>query len=258
MTMDRVAVNGTEIPHAAIDREIQNHPAESTETARIEAARALIVRELLLQEARRLGLKPTVHFDDDGRRETEEEALIGALLEAKVDTPKPDTAACRRYYEEHPDRFLSPDLFEPAHILLSASPADPDAYSEAVRRAEAIIETLRADPKKFSDIAREQSACSSAADGGGLGQVLQGQTAPEFETFLFALEEGQICPVPVKSRYGVHVLRLDRKIAGRLLPFEAVHDKIEAYLEEAGWRCGVADFIDDLVTRAEIEGPALK
>ena len=134
--MDKVVVNGTEIPVAVIDAEAQNHGAQSADEARLEATRALLIRELLLQEARRLDLKPEILSDAEGRRETEDEALIGALLEAQVDAPEPDEAACRKFYEAHPDRFLSPDLFEPAHILLSASPTDKDAYGEAVRQAE--------------------------------------------------------------------------------------------------------------------------
>jgi peptidyl-prolyl cis-trans isomerase C len=254
MTMDRVAVNGTEIPSAVIDAEIQYHPAKKASGARIEATRALVIREILLQEARRLGLKPLAAADGEVCSESEDEALIGELLKTKVDLPEPSEDACRAYYEGHPERFLSPDLFEPAHILLSASPADESAYTEAVRRAEAIIETVLAHPDKFSEIARAQSDCSSAADGGGLGQVTRGQTAPEFETFLVVLEEDQICPVPVKSRYGVHVLRLNRKVEGRKLPFEAVHNKITAYLVETDWRRNVHVFINDLVAAAELEG----
>ena len=252
--MERIAVNGTEIASAVIAAEIQNHRAENADAARLEATRALVVRELLLQEARRLEIEPEPVLDQDGRSETEDEALIRELLDARVGMPTSDDDACRRYYEDHRDRFLSPDLFEPAHILLAASPSDTDAYAEAVRQAETIIATVLAHPKEFANIARDQSACTSAGDGGGLGQVTRGQTAPEFETFLFALEEGQICPVPVKSRYGVHVLRLDRKIEGRTLPFEAVHDKIAAYLDETGWRRNVSDFIAELAEQAEFEG----
>jgi peptidyl-prolyl cis-trans isomerase C len=254
MSMERVAVNGAEIAPAIIDAELQNHRAESAEAARIEATRALVVRELLLQEARRIELAPPTPVEENGIRDTEEEALIGLLLDDQIDAPPVDDAACRTYYQDHPDRFLSPDLFEPAHILLSADPSDTDAYQAAETRAETIIKTVLAAPQKFADMAREHSDCSSARDGGALGQVAPGQTAPEFETFLCALEEGQICPVPVKSRYGVHVLRLDRRENGRTLPFEAVRDKIAVYLEETNWRRSVHDYIGTLASRAEIEG----
>ena len=80
---------------------------------------------------------------------------------------------------------------------------------------------------------------------------------PEFETFLFNLEPGQICPVPVKTRFGYHVLRLDRRIEGRQLPFEAVSDQIAAYLREHVWRRAVSQYLQLLVGQAEIRGIAL-
>jgi peptidyl-prolyl cis-trans isomerase C len=98
------------------------------------------------------------------------------------------------------------------------------------------------------------SACPSAAQGGNLGQITPGQTVPEFETFLYNLEEGQICPVPVKTRFGYHVLRLDRRIEGRQLPFEAVRDKIAEYLREHVWRRAISQYLQLLVGEAEIRG----
>jgi len=52
----RVSVNGVVIPHETIARETQNHPAQSPAAAWQGAARTLVVRELLLQEADRLGI----------------------------------------------------------------------------------------------------------------------------------------------------------------------------------------------------------
>ena len=45
------------------------------------------------------------------------------LLDHEVTTPVADEAACRRYYDNNIQRrFRSPDLFEAAHILISADP----------------------------------------------------------------------------------------------------------------------------------------
>jgi parvulin-like peptidyl-prolyl isomerase len=81
-------------------------------------------------------------------------------------------------------------------------------------------------PQRFAELAQQLCACPSAAQGGNLGQISRGQTVPELETFLFNLEPGQICPVPVKTRLGYHVVRLDRRIEGRQLPFGAVRERI--------------------------------
>jgi peptidyl-prolyl cis-trans isomerase C len=54
-----VTVNGVTIAHDLISREAQNHPSPKPIDAWRAAARALAVRELLLQEARRLELCPS-------------------------------------------------------------------------------------------------------------------------------------------------------------------------------------------------------
>lgn len=255
--MEPVNVNGVEIVGAAIAAEMQNHPAGSPDVAWADAARALAIRELLLQEARRQALRPSSSHRDDGSRPTEEDALIDQLLEVEITVPDADEDACRRYYENNRRRFQSPELFEAAHILLPASPEDRPAYQTAEQRAEDLIAQLQACPEDFEALAKQHSACPSAAQGGYLGQVTRGQTVPEFETFLFGLKPGQLCPVPVKTRFGAHVLRLDHRISGRELPFELVRDQIAEYLHEACWHRGVAQYISVLVGRADISGVSL-
>lgn len=249
-----ITVNGTAIPAADIAAEAQNHPAETPLEAWRQAARALAIRELLVQEARRLGLVAVPQADPDDRRETEEEALIRQLVAGEVTVPQADEVTCRRYYDNNPGRFRSPDLFEAAHILLAASPQDQPAYREAAQQAESLIAILQTRPQLFDELARRHSACPSKANGGRLGQVTRGQTVEEFETFLFNLEEGQLCPVPVKTRYGVHILRLDRRLPGRTLPFDAVAGRIADYLHDAAWRRGVAQYIQVLAGRADLRG----
>jgi peptidyl-prolyl cis-trans isomerase C len=251
-----VFVNGVEISEHAINSELQYHPAGSVEEAREAAARALVVRELLLQAAARHGIDrpdPPAPGQTE-ERETDEEALIRTLIAREVRTPEPDEVSCRRFYEQNPKRFRSPDLFEAAHILFPADPADAEASARAKRQAAAALQEVLAAPQRFADLAKELSACPSAAEGGQLGQISRGQTAPEFETFLYNLEPGQICPVPVKTRFGYHVLRLDRRIEGRQLPYEAVKERIATYLREHVWRRAVSQYLQLLVGQAEIRG----
>ncbi len=252
--MGPIHVNQAVISEAQILAEAQNHPASLPEQALDAAGQALVVRELLLQAAQRCGVQPAPQIDEKCRRETDEDALIRALLEAGIKVPEADEASCRRYYNNNLGRFRSPDICEAAHILLAARPVDRNAYDKAVSEAEEIITLVGRDPTLFERFARERSACSSGKDGGRLGQVTKGQTVPEFETFLFELEEGQLCPVPVRTAFGAHILRLDRKIAGRQIPFEVVAEKIGTYLETASWRRAVAQYIQILAGQAKIDG----
>jgi peptidyl-prolyl cis-trans isomerase C len=252
--MDSVLVNGVGISEAAIAAEMQHHPSASPEDSRRSAAQALAVRALLLGRAEELGLTPAPEIDEKGKRETDEDALIRQLLESEVKVSAPDEESCARYYQNNRDRFKSPDIFEASHILFGAARSGAEAYALAVQQAEAVIQALQQDPSAFEDFARELSSCPSAAQGGNLGQITRGQTTPEFETFLFSLEAGQLCPVPVKTRYGVHVLKLHRRIEGKVMPFELVKGRIADFLSEAVWRSAVAQYIRHLVADADIQG----
>jgi peptidyl-prolyl cis-trans isomerase C len=252
-----VSVNGVFISRDAIAQEIQNHPAPAPMLARQQATRALVVRELLLQEARRLGLAAVVRADDADRRETEDEALVRALIESEIVTPEPDDDECRRYYENNMARFRSADVYEAAHILFAARKEEEAEFAESHRRAEAVLSELRLHPERFGDLAQTYSDCPSGATDGNLGQITDGQTTPEFEQAIKSLEPGQLCENPVSTRYGVHVVRLDRKIDGKQLPYHLVADSIADYLREAVSRRATAQYIGQLVSRADIAGIAI-
>jgi peptidyl-prolyl cis-trans isomerase C len=248
-----VSVNGVAIAHDLISRETQNHPAPNPVLAWAAATRALVVRELLLQEAMRIGLRAEPLADDLGRSETEPEALVRSVIESQVRTPSSDEETCRRYYAANIARFRSADIFECAHILIAARRDDGDGYRVARQRADALLQHLRECPADFAALASAQSDCPSRSVAGNLGQVTSGMTTPEFEAALLRLASAEISAV-VETRYGLHIIRLDRRIAGRRLPFELVRDQIEAYLAERSQRTAVAQYIALLASRAQMVG----
>ena len=252
-----VSVNGVTIARDVIVREMQHHPAAKPIAAWREAARALVVRELLLQRAQRLGLSPEPISHADGRRETEEEALIRALIEKEVTVPEPDDETCRRYYERNRARLRAPDIYEASHILFAADPSDKASNAQARADAEAVLATLQESPEFFAALAQAYSRCPSAAQGGNLGQLTKGQTTPEFERALLTLTPGELCAEPVETRYGFHVIRLERKHDGHDLPYEIVTERIADYLRESVRRRAAAQYIARLVSAAEITGLTL-
>jgi peptidyl-prolyl cis-trans isomerase C len=247
-----VSVNGVAISRAAIARETQNHPADKPIEAWRAAARALAIRELLLQEARRLGFPAQPISDGEGRRETDDEALIRQLLASEAATPAPDEEACRRYHGNNPRRFRTPDLYEAAHILI---PVRSEAEAaEATRAAEALLLALRDDPSLFPLLARQHSACPSREVGGSLGQIGPGQTVPEFEAALPGLPVGAAAPTPVRTRYGLHIVKVERRIEGRPIPFEQAHRRIAAFLGDRVRAVAARQYVSLLAGRARIEG----
>lgn len=251
-----VTVNGYAISAADIAAEAQNHAAPKGKPglAWRKAAKALVIRHLLLEEAARVGLNAEPADLGDQRFETQDEANIRTLMEAGI-TPAPvGEAEARAVYAAEPERFRAPSLFEAAHILLAAAPDDADARAKARQSAEAIAAILRDQPKRFADIAASESACGSRENAGRLGQLTAGDTVPEFELALERLAEGEITDVPVESRYGFHVIRLDARARGAVVPFKAVKDRIVEALERKAWAEAAAAFVGDLVAKAEVVG----
>lgn len=248
-----IRVDGVEIPEEVISLEAQLQDAPDPTSAWEVAARALVVRQLLLNEAAARGHTGAAARPEPG--EEEDEAAIRRLLESVLALPEPQEAELRRWYDANASRYLcSPDLWHARHILIAADPRDEAARAAAEERARRLLAQVQADPGLLPELARRHSDCPSRDAGGDLGLIERGSTVPEFETFLAGLEPGQVCPVVVKSRYGMHVVQLLHRAEGRVPPFEAVRERIADFLREASWRRAVQGYIGMLAGRARIEG----
>lgn len=259
-TFTNISVNGEVIPPELIATEAQNHPAPKGKPgmAWMAAARALAVRTMLLQEARRRGIAPSPIELAPGQWETEDEALMRQLLDEAVTPVSPTDQSVRAAYDANPERFKSPALYEAAHILFAAAPDDVVARKIARDRAVAVLDKILAEPKSFDALARDHSACSSKGNGGRLGQISAGDTVAEFEAALDRLDEGHVAREPVESRYGFHLIRLDAKAEGAVLPFEAVAPALRAALEKAEWARASHDLVELLAAEAEVTGILLR
>jgi peptidyl-prolyl cis-trans isomerase C len=257
MSPRAVVFDGVEIPESLLAQEVQNHPGGSAAEARAAAGHALAIRALLLNRAHELGLRPEPERDALGREETPEEALVRAVLDLEVDAATPTQAECLRVYASQPSRFRSPTLYEAAHILIEPADASPGAEAEAHARAVRIAGALHGGVCTFAEMARDLSDCPSAAAGGSLGQLQPGDLVPEVEDVLLALAPGEIAAEPVRSRFGWHVLKLERRIEGALLPFELVEDRIRLNLEARAWSAAATRYVAELAADARRRGVAL-
>jgi peptidyl-prolyl cis-trans isomerase C len=249
-----VSINGVTISCEDIAREAQNHPAPTPREAWLAAARALAIRELLLQRARELHLTAAPIEDDEGRREMDDEALVRAVIERDVIVPTADDAACQRFYEQNLKRFRTPDLYAASHILIAAAPGDVAAREAARQSADALLAVLRDTPEHFEALAKSHSACISKDLGGALGQIGSGQTVPEFERALPTIPVGTVGPQPVETRYGFHIIRVELCDPGRQLPLEMVRDRIAEYLDERVRRAAAHQYVSVLAGAAEVIG----
>lgn len=247
-----IQVNHEVIPEDAVLTEMQYHPAKTRDEAFASAAESLVVRALLLQRAGDAGLAWTA-----GDALSEEEA-IERLLAVELKLPEIDEESCRRWFGNNQARYRSPDLFEASHILYLAPRDDEAARSRARVSAQRCLATLHGNPGQFAALARAESRCASAGEGGFLGQIELGETCAEIDTFLLSLEDGQLCPVPVETDYGVHVLKLHRRIEGRQASFEEAAEDVARVLKATSWARAVSGYMALLAGSARIEGVEIR
>lgn len=204
------------------------------------------VRELLRQKALAEGLLAEAADDSaiDG--------AIDRLLDREVTTPEPDIEACRRYYDAHPQQFVSGELVAARHILFQVAQGTP---VPALRdRAESTLGDLLRAPERFEALAREYSNCPSAQHGGSLGQIQRGDMVPEFEQVLFNGTWTGIHGQLVKTRYGFHIVAVDQRAPGRRVPFEAVQQQVAQRLRDSVLERALAQFVAVLAGQADVRG----
>jgi peptidyl-prolyl cis-trans isomerase C len=221
-------------------------------TAPPEATDELIAaRELLRQRAIAVGILDAASTDEGSV-----ERAIEELLAREVVTPTPTDEECRRYYEAHPREFESGDLVHARHILFQVTPSV--RIPEIRARAEQTLNALLREPQRFADVAAETSNCPSGQQGGNLGQIGRGDTAPEFEKAIFRLGPTGLLRELVRTRHGFHIVAVDRRISGRRLPFDVVRDEIAERLRAMVEEKALRQYISVLAGQADVQGADLQ
>ena len=207
------------------------------------------VRALLRSRAAEMGL---VFEEQDEASVT---AAIDALLDREVTTPEPTDEECSRFYATHLDRFTSGELVWARHILFAVTPGAPLPAIRA--KCEETLLALRHAPERFEPLARDCSNCPSGANGGSLGQLTRGEVVPEFATAVFDTRRTGLLPAPVRTRYGFHIVFVDQRVPGQVVPFEAVRERIAVELRERVQERALHQYVRVLAGRAGVEIPGL-
>ena len=209
------------------------------------------VQELLRQRAVERGFLQT-----DSASPKEIADAIERLLADEVRVPSPGEEECRRYYDAHPKEFRSGDIVHARHILFQVTPSVPVAQLRS--KAEQTLNELLREPDRFTAVARELSNCPSGQQGGNLGQISRGDMVPEFGEAVFKLGPTGILRALVKTRYGFHIVAVDRRIPGRTLPFDAVREQIADRLKANVEQRALRQYVSILAGQADVVGVDLQ
>ena len=139
----------------------------------------------------------------------------------------------RKFYLENQTRYQTPEERRASHILIAvAANASAEEKAKAKAQAEDLFKQVKANPKKFGELAAKFSKDPGSAEkGGDLGFFGRGLMVKPFDEAAFSMKVGDIAG-PVESQYGYHIIRLDAIKAKQSTPLETVKAQITAEIRK--------------------------
>ena len=206
---------------AALPKEVQQM---AKGPAKRRVAEDLVKLKLLAAEGKKRGLDQTAKFKQQMEL-MRDNALAGALiseLQGKLVTD----AEVQKYYDEHKAEY---ERVTARHILIATGGEKALSEEAAKAKADEIKKKLDGGAD-FGAVAKVESGDPGSKEDGGVLQAFgRGQMVPEFEQVAFSQKEGAIS-VPVKTRYGYHIIQTQKKDAA---PLADVKDEIAELLRPA-------------------------
>jgi peptidyl-prolyl cis-trans isomerase D len=116
----------------------------------------------------------------------------------------------KKFYDENLSRYQVAEERHASHILIAVAASAPaEEKAKAKAQAEDLLAQVKANPKKFGELAAKYSKDPGSAEkGGDLGFFTRGLMVKPFDEAAFSMKVGDIVG-PVETQYGYHIIRLD-------------------------------------------------
>jgi peptidyl-prolyl cis-trans isomerase C len=227
-------VNGVPIPQSRVDFVIkaqaqQAQPGQAapkdTPEFRQQVKDVLITREVLAQEAVKKGLdkNPDVQTQLEMAKQ---DFLIRAYFDDFIKSNAPTEEQTLAEYEKikaaQTDNGKKME-YKVRHILIKVDPnSDPKKLKAAEQKAKAVVAELnKANGKNFAQLAMTKSDDEGTKkDGGQL----------DWTDAMVSLPKGSYTKVPVKTRFGYHIILVEDVRPIQFPPYEQVKERVQQQL----------------------------
>jgi len=164
----------------------------------------------------------------------------------------------KQYYDQNQTRYKTPEQVKASHILIKPDTSDPNTDPNQVKamakaKAEELLKQIKAGAD-FAEVAKANSDCPSATQGGDLGFFSRGKMVPPFEKAAFELEVNQVSDI-VETNYGYHIIKATDHKDASVTTFEQAKDDIITQLTQRRQRELAAKYIESLKAEANIVYP---
>ena len=221
MAQNLAVVNGKPVPSSRADAMVKQMAAQGqqdTPQLRAMVKEELVNREILMQEADKLGLSssPEVKNQMEMARQS---IVIRALVADYVKKNPVSEADMKAEYDKFKAQAGDKE-YHARHILV-----------EKEEDAKAIIAKLKSGAK-FEDLAKQSKDTGSAANGGDLDWAPPSAFVKPFSDAMTSLQKGQITETPVQTQFGYHVIKLEDSRQAKVPSFEEVKPQIAESLQQ--------------------------
>ena len=238
-------INDIEITLSEFTERIKEYPAlahggEMTEETKKGFLDNLIVRELIFQEALRLGIdkdKETIDFIEEMKKRVIVDKFFKKEVDQKIQVSEEEI---KKFFDKNLEETKSPDEVRASHILLKTR-EEADMVLKKVKQG-----------AKFEDLAKKFSTDPGSKDtGGDLGFFSQGMMVPEFDSIAFKLKVGEVSDI-VQSRFGFHIIKVLEKREGKQKNIDEAKPEIQKKLLTKKRKEKFDTLVADLKSKAKI------
>ena len=232
-------VNGKPVPSSrakALIQQLERSGRPVDESMMGQVKDEVIMREIFMQEALKRGVAKSKSYQE--QMELARQSILIRELFNEYQTKNPVTDA---QIKAEYDKYVAANAgqeYRARHILV-ADEAQAKALIASIQRG-----------AKFEAVAQKESLDKgSGANGGDLDWASASTFVSEFSDAMVKLTKGNMTPVPVKSQFGWHIIRLDDVRPAELPAFEEVKAELGQQMQQQR----LSDFQNDLRAKAKVE-----
>jgi len=165
-------------------------------------------------------------YREQVRSEIEKVQLLNREIRGKVNVTPEDV---QRYYDAHKKDYERAGAMKVRQLMLKLDPDAPEEISKVILDRIRDIRAHAVKGEDFAKLAKQYSEDATASDGGDLGEVQPSKLLSEFEEPLSKMKEGEVSE-PIRTKMGVHLLKLEKQIAAGFQPESEVAAEIKEKL----------------------------
>ena len=200
----------------------------------------LYIKKVLAAEAVENGLDKDPMTAARLRTINENALFLLRINEVRLSDKRDYSKLAKQQYTVNKSDYKVGERIDAAHILITAKDRSEE---KALEKIKGIRKELIAGAN-FSEVAdRESDDGSVKHNHGELGLFTKGQLVKEFTDIAFSLKPGDLSE-PVKTVFGYHLIKLNKKVPAGVKSFEEVKDLIVTNIKAKNWETARQEYID--------------